>query len=435
MSSEYSQPETQAAARGECAALEPILTAYFDGEASAEERQAARAHLARCGLCAIAWQQWQSTRALFQNAPVPAMPPSLAARLRLACRFTPRTSHAAAVQSAHAEQLLEETLFEAAHGLEPEPFSPVLRAFFEEVAAPPDLRQRILQQTVGATKQRVLPARDGVALTANLNGIGDMVCGWLQPHSWRWAGAAAVPALAALLILVARTPQTSTDIPVASTPPLPGTTAQILKPSPGASHATQPAISPHLPPTVAPRTAAASPSQHAAIASDWSTPVTPVAETPRTFIEVPHIQDTSLNSRTPDNAKTPASESDIAGKLVAGIEGGVRWINRQKPRLTLVSQTKRTERADVESGPDSIRSVARLSPLPTAPEIAARTVAGGTRIAAKFQEALDDFNRLRSDGIDELSGVVNDYRASLADSQSNNQNDNAAGDDDDDDLM
>jgi hypothetical protein len=351
-----------------------------------------------------------------------APPPSLSARLHVACGLAANAPGQTFVPTAQDELLLEETLFEAARGLEPEPFVPALRAFFEEAAPPADLRKRILQSTVeAAARQRVLHSQDKALPLAR--DLGQTLRGWLMPL--RWAGAATVPALAAWLLLMARAPQTTLPaphLPDTSTSPV---VARVAKTIPAPVRVARPAVSP----SVAPRLAAAPPAPRVTVASSASTSISPPLSS-RDMDEVPQIETPDIDPRPLPRTAALSVEAGIIPQFKQAIQTGKAWIKHQTPRITMVSLTKRSERADVENGPGSIHSAARFSPLPTAPEASERPV----RIAATFQEALADFGSLRNYGIAELNGVVDDYRAALSSDQ-NDDADAQADNDDDDDQM
>lgn len=211
MKPEYSSSQHS----GECAALQAVLTAYFDGEAGAGEREVAQAHLQSCAACTKVLHEWQSTRALLEAAPVAPMPATLLSQLRLAMGRTDEGT-AAAEYSATDRLALEETLFEYARGWEPEPFTPPLQKLFGEVAPPPGLKAEILKLTVGA------PEKETTSLITQL-GIADLLNSWrgavstlLAPRPLRWAGALAVPAMTAWLIVMTTAPQpTSAPVNVA----------------------------------------------------------------------------------------------------------------------------------------------------------------------------------------------------------------------------
>ncbi len=74
--------------RNECARHALVLTAYFDGEAGAEEIRLAQLHLTACRSCALLWHDWTRTRFLLQVLPVPPLPATLLTRILLACRLS-----------------------------------------------------------------------------------------------------------------------------------------------------------------------------------------------------------------------------------------------------------------------------------------------------------------------------------------------------------
>jgi len=72
----------------DCTSYGPLLTAFFDGEATREQTRVARAHLEACARCAEAWLGWTHTRYLLRASTVPSPPPSLLLRILMACRLS-----------------------------------------------------------------------------------------------------------------------------------------------------------------------------------------------------------------------------------------------------------------------------------------------------------------------------------------------------------
>jgi hypothetical protein len=308
----------------------------------------------------------------------------------LACRLATRATADLTEASARDELLLEETLFEAERGLEPEPFAPALRAFFGEVAPPADLQQRILQSTVGANvTTRVLAPTQPIALGVR----GELLRGWLKPL--RWGGAIAVPALAAWLLLMTRAPQTVMQPSGQNALPSVMRGVPLDRTADRAAKLETP-----------PRNPAATQTPRVASINDVND-ATRTSQSERENGEESAIETPDVNpQRLPRLVKSPV----IVPRKGKAIGRSVHWV---KPRLTLVSQIKRSERADVEGVPGSIHSATRFSPQLTAPATDVRPV----RLASTFQESLADFGSLRNSGIAELNGVVDDYRAALSEDQ------------------
>lgn len=162
--------EQEAHDPAECTGVGPFLTSLFDGEATPEEAQRARAHLVACQDCADLWLQWNRTRSVLQEAPVPAPPPNMLWRVLLACRLSGfGVGRKSASTRSHAGKPQRQR--------QPQPQAPVGGL----VLAPDDLKARVLAMTVGQS----VPVPRPRAMAA---------------FQWMRMPAAALPALALLLM-------------------------------------------------------------------------------------------------------------------------------------------------------------------------------------------------------------------------------------------
>lgn len=155
--------------QGDCGRYAALLTAYFDGEATAEEACAARSHLDMCTRCARAWTAWGRARRLLHALPVPATPPNLLARIVFACRIsvlprkTVRPSALTAPEYSKASQFDRHTLSElpliSMHesALSDSSYeAPVIMpGDLPPVVPPAHLHDAILRLTIGADGQKL----------------------------------------------------------------------------------------------------------------------------------------------------------------------------------------------------------------------------------------------------------------------------------------
>jgi len=166
-----------AAPQGDCGRYSALLTAYFDGEATADEAKAARSHLAMCNSCERAWTAWGRARRMLRALPVPAAPPHLLARIVFACRI------AALPRKVTRPQAIEAEFFGASHidvhtlaelplvGMEETALSDsnyeapvIMPGDLPPVAPPPHLHEAILRLTIGADAQKLSKAeREDIA--------------------------------------------------------------------------------------------------------------------------------------------------------------------------------------------------------------------------------------------------------------------------------
>jgi Putative zinc-finger len=263
-----------------CVPYEPLLTAFFDGEATAEEERAMRAHLDYCARCGAMWQQWQSTRSLLQSAPLPSIPSGLLARILMACRLSARRRkpHGVAPREARWEAqdmhvLSSHRMAQMPHlaelsdvaptsrpmpfpGMESQPVPPV----------PPHLRDQILRLTVGAAAEartaetRAAEARR--ATTRQQSSSAATVAAWGRRAMHRTA-MMATPAIAIWLMVIMQYPGSliSSALPVGSQPSA-KTSAKPLQPATVAHSSLHPArISQSVSPSVASSPAASKSSQ------------------------------------------------------------------------------------------------------------------------------------------------------------------------------
>jgi hypothetical protein len=395
----------------DCLAYQALLTAFFDGEATASQAASAQAHLQTCAACARAWQSWQQAQSALQALPAIPVPASLSTSVHLtSAKAQPLSASAARAEQkqaeqARAERLLEETLFEAARGYEPQPFTPVLQSFFSDVAVPSDLKQKILIATVAAPPKQSTVAR-------MLQGLRESATALLAPRPVRWVGALAVPAMAAFLIFASQTPESINTT--------------LVKPSvsPSEKATSAPATRFSVAPSVTPKTTKSGIVAQDKPAASTSSDKAQAATSPQTY------------EPSPANANTIRWEADAQhAQLVHAVAPGrgttsgsaVRVAAIPQPRLTPVSTSKLIRRyvshirprlLDMRftGGENGLISQARLITTPDAPM---RDTAPAPRTGVRLAEDLDT--------PDQLSSIVNDYRASLI--ERNNDND-----DDDDDL-
>jgi hypothetical protein len=410
---EYSQTEPQNAALI-CATVAPLLTALFDGEASASEQTMARAHLQACAHCTRAWSQWDGTRTFLSAASqaMPSAPQSLSERIHAACRTAPPVAgEEYARESSVAALALEETLFEAARGCEPQPFAPALKPFFADIAPPADLERKILRATVGARRNQIVPIASRFDSWREM--VNGWVSGWLAPPSLRWGGALAAPALAALVFMLARAPQNPVEV-------MP--TAHQAASSTLDSRPQQPSTPPSV---VAARPANGfSLSQIAFGATSAATTFVPQAAGGATA-NAPRFEtrqaDWQNSTSGPDTTGQASSASNT----------------RRVPRLWKVGAPRLTDEATSPRAVVATRAASGRSTLRPAlyaavrPSHRATSPSGEARlIEADFDETLDTVSRLRDDRPEDVRLVVDSYRAALI----NDERDNEA-DDLEDDLL
>jgi anti-sigma factor RsiW len=450
MANEHSQHDNQtgnarAGQSRDCTALESLLTAFFDGECSVSESAYVRAHLDGCAHCSRAFEQWQSTRALFQIQPVPVPPTSLLARVRLAYQRAPEISETQIEAEIRDQLLLEETLLEAARGLEPEPFTPALRAYFAEAEPPATLKADILKNTVGAPvivhEPVVAKTAFGSSLISERASIIESLQRLLNPASLRWAGALAVPTMAAWLILASSSTQIPTQMAVESLPaqmPAPASSPRTSK-APKLStmlptrnlkdllRAPMTAISKPAAPNITMPSVASKPDRNdVRVAQSVETREPEASDTDRVATQsTPRVTDTDNSSaprgqftrvNTGSETKSAAWNLVTPPKQVVPKPVKIRLRPRFDARIREVSFTERAY--SQATSVNSIR-MASLRPvsltMPPQPQSTARVASTPGRVAAiNFQKAVEDFRNLRNPPEEDLRSVVNDYRASLA---------------------
>lgn len=396
---EYSESESATAAP-ECAEAARLLTALFDGEANPTEQRSARAFL---------------NAALQSSAPC-ASPASMTERIHLACRMAPLENSPGAgfnFERSIAERQLEETLFEAAQGCEPQPFIPALKPFFAEVAVPGDLQKKILHATVHATararQNQILP------VMPRFGTWRETARGWLAPPALRWAGGLAVPAMAAFLLIALRTPQEISEPTVPSNVALPNRTTRAPQPStstPGASVASKDT------------TNIFSLSQIAFGETLGAAQSAPAVET---AIEMP-------TARYADWQQMPMPSATASTQRA--VEASVKTVvkNSTVPRGVKLRAALWTREAtsprDVVAKFSSRASLHPVSDGEPRRERRATTPSDSPRIiAADFDETLDAVSRAHDDRPEDVGIVVDSYRASLVSDESSDDGDDITDDD------
>jgi hypothetical protein len=169
-----------------CGRYSLLLTALFDGEASAAEEVAARAHLARCARCAAMWSSWSQTRGVWRATPPAQVPSGLLLRILMTCRLAALRRAKTGVNSQ------AKVSGNAARQEQPG----YLVAAFETPPVPSHLREAILQRTVGTTVNSAPPMI--VPPT-----VSTRKAAWLSSvtikRATRWATPVAVPAALVLM--------------------------------------------------------------------------------------------------------------------------------------------------------------------------------------------------------------------------------------------
>jgi hypothetical protein len=177
-----------------------LLTSLFDGEASAAEEIAARAHITECMRCAAMWRFWSQTRGVWRATPTARVPSGLLLRILMACRLAAlrRTRTGAEAQTSHGQESV------------PREMHAPLAAAFEVPPVPPHLRDAILQRTVGVAPAIAPPMILPEAASPRKSS-------WLSSvkisRATRWASAVAVPAALVWMATVAgESPQNSDTV-------------------------------------------------------------------------------------------------------------------------------------------------------------------------------------------------------------------------------
>lgn len=192
-----SEEKARTSLTGECAQAQEFLTAAFDGEAGGEALAAAQRHLTQCPSCAQRWEQWESARILLRSLPVPAVPPSLLARVLLACRLLSARSGESSPPFSSNDISARRVLTDYIEAIEDEAMRASLTHILTPVPVPTDLQRKILQATTGTSQKRNL------SLTS-------LLCQWLPAwpvsrSATRWGMGLAVPALATWLFFAGQT--------------------------------------------------------------------------------------------------------------------------------------------------------------------------------------------------------------------------------------
>jgi len=189
----------------DCASSSTWMTQLFDGQSTPAQTKAAHAHLKSCTSCQRVWREWSRTRSLLREVPAAVAPSSLMDRVLLSCRLL--SSQDAAAQSALENEIAHEELARYINAPEAEysaAFDAPLVAYYEAAPVPANLKARILQLTTEAAAQR---AKTPVSVASTLAPIwqnwSETAREWSSPRSNRWSFALAVPAMAALIFMVA----------------------------------------------------------------------------------------------------------------------------------------------------------------------------------------------------------------------------------------
>ncbi|MBV9469801.1 MAG: zf-HC2 domain-containing protein [Abitibacteriaceae bacterium] len=209
-------PGTNSEAQGECERLATLLTAFFDGEATAEESRLARQHVVQCARCAISWESWKRTRYLLQTTPVPPVPVGLLVRILLACRLSalPRrvkqpVSGVERLQptslKAHDVAMLEAQRTASLPTPDDVPSAP-LAAAIPLVPVPPNLKAEILKRTVGSQKLELeTPPLLPATTKAGSRWDFGLTLKFAPSRRFnRFMGAVAVPAVTAWMIIASQ---------------------------------------------------------------------------------------------------------------------------------------------------------------------------------------------------------------------------------------
>lgn len=193
-------------ADGGCDRYSLLLTALFDGEASAAEEVAARAHLARCVRCADMWRFWSQTRGVWRATPPATIPSGLLLRILMACRLAALRR---AKTGAHAQ-----TKIAGRSTRQDQPAS--LAAAFEAPPVPSHLRDAILQRTVGATVNSAPPM---IVMPPMSTRRSPWLSSALVKRATRWAAPVAVPAALVLMASISgQLPDNGSTLMAPSTP-------------------------------------------------------------------------------------------------------------------------------------------------------------------------------------------------------------------------
>lgn len=451
----------------DCIHYAPLLTAFFDGEATAEEVRRARRHLAACDGCTELWQGWTQTRFLMQQAPVPAVPPGLLARILFVCRLSALPVRKKPVQAARDfDPLWLETAPSPDSFAASRRFSALdaLAAWaaqddVEDVAStvvpplPAHLKDDILRLTVGQvpvpgaslhtsqghTSQESLrmaeaaPSHGPAFLTSNLTSKPSRT--WPLTPFIRCTAALSVPALAIWLMVLAplQAPDTNPAISVQSGRLM--TAARVVgeqklassvaasgnRPAAGMARAMQTFAAKNLAIAKAPIQIAANPPAEAPLsqvaAPQAVAPLEAVAGAAQKLAPAAPTVDSSsvvMASYTPSMPVSPKAaplrDKDVKPRARS-------LVSLVKPRLAALVSIVVPRIATVSSSASPMSSPAVSIPEVrlTQPTIAASLG------QADVDEMLDEVRSLGDNRPEDVRGVIDDYRAALIDDGSDDE--------------
>ena len=401
----------------QCASCESWMTALFDGQATPSEMATARTHLKECVFCKRVWREWSRTRSLLRAAPTPAPPAALADQVILACRLMPSLD--AKATSALERSVEREELARYLNATDLEYSGAPLTAFFEQTAAPDELKQKILQLTVNA---QVAPAKRRLPrlfvspfLLLAIQSSMESVRAWNAP---RWGFSLAVPATAVWVLMAGSAgnlnPSAEAPIAVQSAPRV-NSLASITQFLPQLGAQKSPVKS--LP----------------KIASAKSVVTAEELASSREAVESPEVSAISVESHDSNNEARGARlistimPSNSAISKNAGLQISekkktepVKIVKvpriKSRPRLGFVQTPRNLVRASFSSARTSFRrlsnNVARKVSTIDNVEPRMATVA---LERADFDETLVSVNHMTDDRPEDLGAAVDEYRASLLD--------------------
>lgn len=391
-----------------CVSVAPFLTALFDGEADEDAARAARAHLLSCERCARTWLSWNQHRAALRNDSVPAPPPNLLWRVLLACRLSASSRH-----TAHSPS---------------------------EVAAPADLKARILSQTTQHNRVK------------NGNSSRIRFC-------WNWTPAFAAPALAAWLLLFNRDTlappthvSTNTSRPTSNAQPIPArahsrafvdeTTARISTQTSPLASSTK--AVPVLRETLIESSPAPFREKTSSEPADFAAPERPIPAPRAVVWEEPALAPRPSNARFVSLEQIPTRRRDTPVRLnptakrlnIARIErsnsritSGAKPVLPAAPRARLISTETRAPQPSIRAASlsDSIETprVRLATPrlrftLAQSRTLRARVDEAALRVSQPRARGIQVVAFTRNDEeideehIDDLRGVVDEFRAALS---------------------
>lgn len=425
----------------DCIAAQPLLTALFDGQAEISQERQAATHLRSCSECAQLWRSWESTRSFMRAAEgdTPLVPPTLATEVLSACELRPSKLHyaTAAKRAEEYERLarlpgradLRAALNEATLG---EESRAALAPFFAKVAVPLSLKTSILAAARSAAGSR---------LGAKRNLSWERLAAWPasvlpRASTVRWGGAALVPAAMALIFY--------TQGPFATTP------TSVIAPEDATPTAVTPSVdsSEALTDPASAKSVVAKPVSPAKSTINSLTPKptkssmrlsTPARVAPSIPADVAAPAVKKLSFYSVSTSHSSATQSTQSAPTPIRIVASATHVRVIKAKLPATVRQRVIPAAVTSASTSTLRPVvARLSSgrgktLPwkeVSGRISSPVIA--TRIAAvfpgdKFDAAFSAVSHWRDDRPADISSVVDDYRATLARNDTNNNTDDDFG--------